>query len=433
MLVRRRFLASLSAAALLAGCRSETGSEATRPADVARWASGLDVGADPAFEALLPASAGDDPFAPLGAALRALEGGADGRALVLVLGDSHAAGPVLVERLRDLFQGRFGALGPGRLPPARAQRFWNPSGLAIAQNGEWVGRNALRANSPGPFGLTGYRLTGERAGDMLTLRTSDPRGFDRISLTLQCGPGSGSFRLVAAGAADTPRATRTPNPNLRQMRIDVTPGTRELALELLGDGVVELLGWGIDRRGRGVLVEAFGINGATVGTLDNRDQAILAKELQLAPPALVILEFGTNEATDRDLEAEAYATALTRRIRWLRQTLPRSGILLMGAPDSGRPARRRTLGCAGITPLVSLASVKAGQRSAVAQTRAGFFDWAGEVTQDICRVPSLAQGSAPLMRPDYVHFTTEGYRLTADRLHAQILRGAGFGGRGAGA
>lgn len=436
MFARRRLMTTFGLGALLAACGRETGDRPASPAEAARWAEGLALPPDPAFEGLLPPAAGADPFAPLGHALRALEAGAEGRALVLILGDSHAAGPILSERLRDLFQSRYGAIGHGRLPPARAQRFWNPAGLFIAQNGEWEARNALRSTSPGPFGLTGYRLTGARAGDTLTLRTTDPRGFDRIGLTLATGPSSGSFRLRAAGTPDAPHATATPAPDLRQMRYDVSPGTREMALELVGDGPVELLGWGIDRRGRGVLVEAFGINGATLSTLDNRDPSILARELALTPPALVILEYGTNEATDRDLDADAYAAALARRIRALRTALPRSGIMLMGAPDAGRPARpaprrpgqpaRAPTGCAGVTPLVSLATVKAAQRRAVEQTRAGFFDWSAEVTRDACRLPALAAASPPLMQRDLVHFTPDGYRLTAEKLHAAILRGAGI-------
>jgi lysophospholipase L1-like esterase len=83
-------------------------------------------------------------------------------------------------------------------------------------------------------------------------------------------------------------------------------------------------------------------------------------------------------------------------------------------------------GCGGVTPLVSLATVKAAQRRAVAETRAGFFDWSAAVTQDACRLPALAAGPQPLMQRDLVHFTPDGYRLTAERLHAAILRGAGL-------
>lgn len=430
MLKRRGLISTLAFSGLLAGCRSEPATTTTPAAEAALRAEGLLPAPDAEFEALLPATPGDDPLAPLGSALRALQGGAQGRALVLLMGDSHIAFPRLAERLRDHLQGRFGAIGPGRMPPGRAQRGFLPAGITLEQEGEWSVAHALRAATPGPFGLSGYRLSGYRAGDRIGLRASDPRGFDRLHLVLHCGPDSGSFRVLAPGIAGLPRATRTASPTTRLIRLDLAPGSREVAVELVGDGQLDLLGWGIDRRGNGVLVEAFGINGATLATLDNRSPAILARELAVAPPALIILEYGTNESTDRDFDAAAYGLALSRRIATLRAASPRSGIMLMGVPDAGRPIRRGRGACP-VTPLPALQAVRAAQRRVAASERVGFFDWSAEVTQDPCRLPRLLHANPPLMRPDLVHFTVDGYRLTADRLHAHLLRGAGLGPAGA--
>ena len=398
---------------------------------------------DPEFDGALPVSAGSDAFAPLGAALRSIErGNREARALVMILGDSHSAGPVMVEHLRGLFQARFGAIGVGRLSPGRAQRYFNPSAVTIGQTGEWAARNALRSTSPGPFGLTGYRLTGSGAGDIVTLRSDELEGFDRVHLSMLAGPESGSFRLRVDGNWIGPATLKSSRPEFRPMFLDVPSGSREIAIELVGDGQVELLGWGLDRRGRGVLVEAFGINGATLASLDNRDPEILRRELVARPPALVILEFGTNEATDPDFDEAGYAAALTRQIQRLRQTLPRSGILVMGVPDAGRPVRlapvrrgrrlvpqRPPMGCAAATPLVALSRVRAAQRAVAQSQGVAFFDWSQEVTQSTCRLQALASGDAPLMRADFVHFTPDGYRLTAEKLHAHIMRGTGLGPR----
>ncbi|MBU8540580.1 GDSL-type esterase/lipase family protein [Falsiroseomonas tokyonensis] len=425
MLKRRGLISTLALSGLLAGCRTDS---PQRRGPDAQLAEGLETAPDADYEALLPPPGAADPLAPLGTALRALQGGAQGRALVLMLGDSHIAFPRMAERLREHLQARFGAIGPGRMPPGRANRSFVPAGLALEQEGEWSSASALRAATPGPFGLTGFRLTGERAGDRIGLRSSDPRGFDRLHLALHGGPASGSYRILGGGISDAPRASRTATPRPRLIRLDLSPGTREVALELVGDGPVELLGWGIDRRGRGVLVESFGINGATLATLDNRTPGILAAELAVAPPALIILEYGTNEATDRDFDPAAYGLALSRRIAALRAASPRSGILLMGAPDAGRPIRRGRGACP-VSPLPALEAVRATQRQVAARERVGFFDWSAEVTQDPCRLPGLVR--AELMRPDLVHFTADGYRLTADRLHAHLLRGAGIGPAGA--
>lgn len=444
MLKRRGFFSVMGAG--LAGCQGGV----SAPRGLADLPSDRDpifvaeAAPDPRFEGVLPVSTGGDAFAPLGAALRSIQrGDRDARALVMLIGDSHTAGPVMGEHLRSLFQSRFGAIGVGRLSPGRAQRYFNPSSVAIGQTGEWTARNALRASSPGPFGLTGYRLSGSGAGDIITLRSDELEGFDRVHLAMLAGPESGSFRLRVDGNWIGPATLKAARPEFRPVFLDVPAASREIAIELVGDGQVELLGWGFDRRGRGVLVEAFGINGATLSTLENRDPEILRRELAARPPALLILEFGTNEATDPDFDGEAYAAALTRQIQRLRQILPRSGILLMGVPDAGRPVRlppvrrgrrlvphRQPTGCAAATPLVALSRVRAVQRAVAQSQRVGFFDWSAEVTHSTCRLQALASGDNPLMRGDFVHFTPDGYRLTAEKLHAHILRGTGLGTRG---
>nr|WP_314071922.1 GDSL-type esterase/lipase family protein [uncultured Roseococcus sp.] len=399
-----------------------------------------ETGPDPSMASVLPASTGGDSFAPLGAALRGIErGNREARALVTIMGDSHSAGPVMVEHLRGLFQSRFGAAGVGRLAPGKAQRFFNPSYVTLGQSGEWTARSALRSSSPGPFGITGYRLSGSGAGDTVTLRSNEAEGFDRVHLAMLAGPEAGSFRLRVDDNWIGPATLKSSRPEFRPMLLDVPAGSREIALELTGDGVVEMLGWGIERRTRGVMVEAFGINGATLSSLENRDPEIMRRELVARPPALLVLEFGTNEATDPDFDGDAYAAALTQQIQRLRQILPRSGIMLMGVPDAARPVRlppirrgrrlveqRQPTGCAAARPLVSISQVRAAQRAVAQSQRVAFFDWSAEVTHSPCRLQALASGEAPLMRGDFVHFTPDGYRLTAEKLYAHILRGAGL-------
>lgn len=426
MLGRRGLLAGMGGlAAGLAGCGPS--SEAPPPVPpIPRLSAATEPARDAALEAALPPRVGDDPFAPLAHALRVLEGRGEARALVVVLGDSHAAGPVLSERLRELFQSRYGAIGPGRYAPGRAQRFFNPAAVRLEQNGEWQARNALRAATPGPFGLTGYRLSGERPGDSIALRVNDPEGFDRLHLTIRFGPEGGRLRFRLDGRESEPGSTRADAPGIHLFQMAAPPRSREIAIELLGDGPVELLGWGVDRRGRGVLVEAFGINGATISTLENRDAGLLERELTAYMPALLVLEYGTNEATDRDLDAEGYAAQLTRQVARLKRMLPRTGILLMGVPDAARPARRGSACGGALTPLPALNSVREAQRRVAREQRIGYFDWGGAVTRGLCQLPSLVRAAPPLMRPDLVHFTPEGYRLTAERLFARIMQGAGL-------
>jgi len=444
--MRRRALLAAAGGlgALLAGCgpRREAagpGAVATAtplapPAFLGREAAivATEARGDPEIEAALGARPGDDPYAPLGGALRAIARGDEARALVMVVGDSHAAGPVLGERLRELFQARFGAAGPGRYAPGKAQPFFNPSAVRLGQGGEWQASSALRGPPSRIFGLSGYNLAGARAGDWISLRANDLDGFDRVHVAMRRAPDGGSFRVRLDGEEVGVVATRAAGTDAFVLRLDMPARRRELAIELLGDGPVELLGWGVDRRGRGVLVEAFGIPGATIASLDNRAADALARELAAATPALLVLEFGTNEATSRDLDAATYAAALSRHVARLRAMLPRTGIMLMGAPDAARPMRRGGSACGGrLTPLPALAAVRAAQREVARSERIGLFDWGTEVTRGSCNLPAMARGESPLMRTDLVHFTPAGYRLTAELLFAHILRGAKMEAQGA--
>lgn len=430
MLHRRGFILGAGSGLALAnaGCAPEG---AARPlmGTAIPWAGGnllVDPGPEPLLEGILPVAAGQEPYAPLGGVLRAVQRQrGEQRGLVMLIGDSHTAGPFLVERLRENFQARFGSAGLGRMPPGRAQRYFNPTAFRVEQRGEWVAQNALRSTNPGPFGLTGYRLTGGRAGDSITLRMAGNEGFDRVQIAVMAGPDSGSFRLRVDGTSGPVPRIGGAQRQFRRIQLDVPRNSRELTLELAGDGPVELLGWGVERRARGLMVEGFGIIGATLGSLDNRDRQILLEELAAMPPALLILEFGTNEATDRDFDAEAYRAALIRWLRTLRTALPRSGIMLMGPADSGRPQGRGS-GCAGITPLPALRQVQVIQREVARAESCGHFDWSSEVTRNPCRVPALARDVPPLMQRDLVHFTAEGYRFTADRLFNHIMRAAGI-------
>ncbi len=429
MLHRRRFLAGAgSSLALVTAQCAPPGPAGAAAATATPWAGGtvlVNPPPEPMADAVVPVATGSDPLAPLGGVLRAVQRQrGEARGHVMLIGDSHTAGPFLIERLRELFQSRFGSGGIGRLPPGRAQRFFNPSAFRVDQRGDWASQNALRAGNPGPFGLTGYRLTGDRGGDSITLRMAGAEGFDRVQIALLSGPDSGSFRLRVDGARG-PLPRIGARRDLQRLVVDVPRDSREVSLELAGDGPVELLGWGVERRGRGVLVEGFGINGATLGTLDNRDRQILLAELAAMPPSLLILEFGTNEATDRDFDAEAYRAALVRWLRTFRAALPRTGLMLMGPADAGRPAGRG-IGCAGVTPLPALRQIQAIQREAARAEGVAHFDWAMDVTRSPCRLPALARDVPPLMQRDLVHFTAEGYRLTAERLFNQIMRATGF-------
>ncbi|MCO6418828.1 GDSL-type esterase/lipase family protein [Siccirubricoccus sp. KC 17139] len=430
---RRTLLGKLGAGLLLSGCDLARGGvpvQAAGPSGAFRSLAELE-GWTPEWRlapavpeaAPMPAAAGaGDPLAPFHRALAQLEARrASQPVLIVQFGDSHTAGPFFIARLRELFQARYGAIGPGRLPPGQAPRFYRPALVQVEQQGPWEARNALRAGTPGPFGIAGYRLRASAPGSRILLRSTEPEGFDRFSLDVLVQPGGGQFRLALDGVAGPVLRSRAPEQRRAPVPLDLPRRVHEAAVEVLGDGPVELLGWGAERRGPGVLVEGHGINGATIDMLSNLDQAILQDDLAARPPALILLAYGTNEAVDAGLSAEAYAAQLTGRVRALRRMAPQSAMLLIGAPDAARRVGRHPQGCGGWAPLPGLAAVKAAQARVAAAEKLAFWDWA-EVTGGICRLDALTRGTPKLVQDDHVHLTAEGYRLSAERLFDRLMR-----------
>jgi lysophospholipase L1-like esterase len=437
---RRDVLRRFAAATLLAGCSPrEEGVGATEAVpggfasvgELAGWRPDLQLRPAAPVQRATWGIAGPDPLAPLADQLRLLETRRSRQPVLIVqFGDSHTAGPAFIPRLRELMQQRYGAIGPGRLPPGAAPRFYRPALVEVEQQGGWTATSALRAGNAGPFGIAGFKLRGEGAGSRITLRSTESAGFDRFTLDLMVQPGGGSFRLGLDGEASVALHTNQPVRAPAQIPLGPRRRFREATVELLGDGPVELLGWGAERQGPGVIVEGHGINGATIDMLANMDQAILARDLAARPPALIILAYGTNEAVDLGLTEAAYAATLTTRVRALKRLAPRSAILLVGAPDSARHvgrahgARGRPVqGCAAWSPLPGLHAVKAAQRRVAAEERLAFWDWA-EVTNGVCGLDALARSAPPLVAGDHIHFTADGYRLSAERLFARLMRPA---------
>lgn len=420
---RRQFLGQAGAGLLLSSCeaRRDANAAVTSPGpfrnlrELSAWRPEAIPDAPPVQQAAWTGN----PLAPLRLQLATLAAGTRRQPISIVqFGDSHTASPFLVPRLRELFQARYGAVGPGLLPPGTGPRYTRLSLAQAEQQGRWEGATALR--TPGAFSLPGYRLRGEGAGSRLVLRSTEADGFDRFRLEVLIQPGGGSFRLVSDGEPSP--ALPTNAAVTRRVPLPYEPGRtqREITLELLGDGPVDLLGWALERRGPGVLVEGFGINGATIDLLSNMDQSMLEAGLRERQPALIILAFGTNEAVSSSITAPVYAAQLTERVRAMKRFAPGAGILLMGAPDAARRLGRGA-GCDAWAPLPGLPAVREAQRRVASAENVALWDWS-RLTGGTCGLHAGTRAAPKLVQDDHIHFTADGYRATAERLFDFVMQ-----------
>ncbi len=159
----------------------------------------------------------------------------------------------------------------------------------------------------------------------------------------------------------------------------------------------------------------MGVNGATCLTFTHPQRIVDVAALR---PELLILSFGTNESHNRNYNANVHYQQMDELIKALRDSLPDVPILLTTPPgsyDRSRQRRRRTY---AINPRTNTA----------AKMIAKYAAEHGAAVWDLYNVVGGPQRAcknwfeARFMRPDHVHYLSEGYVLQGELLYEAILK-----------
>lgn len=168
------------------------------------------------------------------------------------------------------------------------------------------------------------------------------------------------------------------------------------------------------RFGEAVTVEGLGVVGAHASQLAARDWSAFGPELAARAPALVVLQYGTNEAASRHAAPRALEETLVALAARVREHVPGCSLAVLGPPDL---ARRDGESWA---PAPALDDVIAAERRAAERAGAFFFD-AREALRPEGTIDAMARARPRLAWPDHVHLTPRGYALLADRYADALL------------
>jgi lysophospholipase L1-like esterase len=266
-----------------------------------------------------------------------------GRALLLFFGDSHTAGDAMTARLRQTLQARFGDAGRGLVGAGRVPyRHYYQRDVRYGAAGSWkavVGGH----RQPEPFGILGMRVSGASRGSQLWVETCAdcPSGtrVGQFDVLYYAAPDHGLLRYRVDDAPWQVAPTRTaPGEAPHPAHLVVPAGTdaaHKLTLEHGGKGPLDLFGIALERPTPGVIVDALGVVGRRLGSLKAWDWSVIGAQLALRDPRLVVLQYGTNEADDPDLDLEQLAGQYDEVIARIRATAPGAAILILGPPDLG--------------------------------------------------------------------------------------------------
>jgi lysophospholipase L1-like esterase len=310
---------------------------------------------------------------------------------ILQFGDSHTASDDWANAIRVAAQAKYGDGGPGFVQaghPYKGYRRFDASGVSSPL---WKTEGTMAIHGDPNQGLSGISISTEAAGQTVELTASG----EALEIFYLQQPGGGQVELTIDGqsaGAFTTDGDLGPG----QSEYSLPPGPHQLSLRTLNFAPVRLFGWALDNK-QGVTVETLGINGAQAHVILDWNEQIWAAELNRRNPSLVILAYGTNEANSHLWTAEQYRADLIAIIERIRHATPAASILMIGPPDCGR-----------LRPLLHLSEVIDIQREIAAAQHVAFWDWRLHMGG-----PGIVKRwvVAGWSQQDYIHLTSEGYRM----------------------
>jgi lysophospholipase L1-like esterase len=359
--------------------------------------------------------------------------------VILQIGDSHTAADYFTGELRQKLQARYGNGGVGYLDAGKPHIGVRSGAMKITASPGWTYHAIQRSDNIAEFWLSGFNAVATASGEVLTFASETPVPFDSIEIEALRQPGGGSIDISLDGAVKSSAdlGGNAVEPVVLRLRPDGAPSDRVRQIEIRsrGDGVVSIASIGVYQKQAGVSYNNIGYPGATIDLVNKFDEKLMADSLRRLDPQIVVLVFGTNEASKPNLDAARYERNYEKAIARIRAALPNAQIVLVGPPDGAeRPPH-----CSGKGPadaachpappsdgalwtepadcdwhtIAHLDLVRDIERKIAERHGFVYWNWA-TINPNQCASHQLVAASPPLMTPDHVHFTPAGYVKGAD-------------------
>jgi lysophospholipase L1-like esterase len=367
---------------------------------------------------------------------------------ILQIGDSHTSADFFSGELRQRLQERYGSGGAGYLPAGRPHIGVRSSALKLAASAGWTYQALQKSDNVSQFWLSGFNAITSAAGETLTFTSDNASVFDSIEIEALRQPGGGTIEISLDGNVKSSFDLDAPTvaPLVLRLTPEGAPNDRFRKMEIRTqkEGSVSIASVGVYNRRSGISYSSIGYPGASIDLLNKFDKNLMADDLRRLNPQIVVLAFGTNEASNKNLDPERYRRNYEKAIDRITSVLPNAKIMLIGPPDGaerdahcvGKPAAESVCRAGqydGSTPapasqpgdcnwhqLPKLDMVR-GIVSKIAQQRGfSYWNWASIMPRE-CGTHVWATASPPLMTPDHVHFTIAGYNKGAETFMAALI------------
>ncbi|HET6585984.1 MAG TPA: GDSL-type esterase/lipase family protein [Nannocystaceae bacterium] len=351
------------------------------------------------------ASADGRPLARFHAALHELAAGRDpdGKVRVAIYGASHTEADVYPQYVRSYLQERFGDGGHGFVQVAKPWNGYSHVDVAVDGLDRWRTDTAHRGRGDGYYGLLGASVATSHPKAFARVRPAADVVASRYELHFLAQPRGGSFAVYVDGRRHAEVSTASERIGAGYHAFEIEEGSHAIELQPNGDGEVRLFGITMERASPGVVVDTLGIRGTRAAGALAWDETIWADNLGRRAPDLVVLAFGTNEATDTHQPIADYEERLHAVIERIARAAPQASCLLVGPGDFPDVSDGGT-----VLPRPRVTEIIAVQQRVAAAAGCGFWDLRAFMGGELAMVKWVA-ADPPMAAADYVHLTRRGY------------------------
>ncbi|HXX70308.1 MAG TPA: GDSL-type esterase/lipase family protein [Polyangiaceae bacterium] len=338
---------------------------------------------------------------------------------VLHYGDSIIASDYVSGTARRRLQARFGDAGHGFILIANPWQWYFHNDVAHTSNSEWkASRLRGPAAADGMYGLGGVSFT-SYAGGVAWFGTATHGDFgrrvSRFDLYYLEQPGGGTLEMSVRGGAQERFSTRGDTKVARVHSIRTEDGEAGMTVRATG-GPVRLFGVALERDRPGVVYDALGSHGALAMLWQRQNREHWKEEMALRDPALVIVEYGTNESDLWRLDRTEYEHTLSDLIDELHEVAPRASVLVISPLDRGEVRAGKIVTKPVIVDLVTIQRRVAAARGAAFWSAFDAMGGQGAMARWVRARPQLAG-------EDLTHPTPVGAEVLGDMLSDAIIDG----------
>ncbi|MDB4941505.1 MAG: putative periplasmic protein [Labilithrix sp.] len=283
-----------------------------------------------------PGHALDAFYASL-ARTRAKEKGAVTR--IMHYGDSVITSDYVSGTMRRKLQAEYGDAGHGFILLANPWEWYFHNDVS---HGAGEGWNASRITGPttrdGMYGLGGVTFSGT-GGATAFFGTPDKGTYGKKVSRFDVyylETASGGEVETKIGTQVDRFSTKGEDKVSRIKSFSVPDGEAKLSVRVVS-GSPRLFGVALERDQPGIVYDALGANGARAELLGSINAAHWGEQMALRKPALIILQYGTNESEAPGIAAN-YEKTLGAVVATLKTAAPNSSILIASPLDRAEPA-----------------------------------------------------------------------------------------------